>query len=399
MRRFALCVALAVLVAPSAAVTQAGAATMVQLSGSFPSSQLQINGDSDNDAITVSVADGVITVTDSNGIAETSPHCDPVDGISVTCAFDPPDPAPPAEPFAPVKRMNVSLGDGNDSFTNQNLVANGEIDGGTGDKVIAAGPGNQEIGNGPGNDAVDAGEGDDDVDGGGFPNGADAMSGGPGSDILTYFGFQGVTIALNGLPDDGRQGEGDNATAFESIGGTDADDSLAGDDAGTLLFGGDGNDTLSGLGGADVVIGGLGDDTLIGGTGPDSLQCGTGFDSVVAEPIDLVAGTCDRQGAVVAGEALRANSKGKAKLRVLCPVEEAFACVGQVALVSNGKQIGLGSFNVPPGVTAPANLKLTKKGRKQLAANDGELLVTAEARTQELAGVTVSAERVLLTGG
>jgi hypothetical protein len=112
-----------------------------------------------------------------------------------------------------------------------------------------------------------------------------------------------------------------------------------------------------------------------------------------------VAGDCERRGASVVSDSATVSAKGKASLRVDCPLEEGAKCVGDLALLSNGKQIASGSYKVPNGKTKKATAKLSKKGRKALTKSDGSLLVTAEARTNEAPGVTTSATPLQLIGG
>ena len=94
---------------------------------------------------------------------------------------------------------------------------------------------------------------------------ANALSGGPGTDTVSYAGRgAGVKVTLDGLSNDGSGAgaEGDNVIAENVVGG-------AGDDR---LEGGQAPNDLSGLGGNDVVIGGGGNDALDGGSGIDMLS-------------------------------------------------------------------------------------------------------------------------------
>jgi Ca2+-binding RTX toxin-like protein len=86
-----------------------------------------------------------------------------------------------------------------------------------------------------------------------------------------------VTITINGQPDDGHAGEGDNVNGFESLGGTEGADVLTGDGADNYLSGGPGDDVLNG---------GPGDDRLYPGDGNDSAEGGEGNDYAEGEDED-----------------------------------------------------------------------------------------------------------------
>jgi hypothetical protein len=278
--------------------------------------------------------------------------------------------------------------------------SNNEIGGGDGDDKITGGGGDDEIFPGRGNDEVEAGDGGDYVEGEGpTEEGADNLAGGPGSgDYVEYFGDSAVTMTLNGLPDDGRAGEGDNLSGFEGMEGGEGADTIVGDAANNLLVGGGGNDTMTGAAGTDLFSGGEGDDLLLALGGRDEVACGLGFDTPIHDADDIVNGDCERRGAEVASDSATVNKKGKAKVRVSCPAEEGAACKGKVALLSNGKQIGSGKFSVANGKTGKATVKLTKKGKKALAKSGNTLLVGAEARTTEPQGTSTNAEQLELEG-
>jgi RTX calcium-binding nonapeptide repeat (4 copies) len=194
----------------------------------------------------------------------------------------------------------------------------------TGAAVIHFGPGNDEalappgrdqlygedgndfLAGGAGNDVLDGGNGDDtleapvsqEVEAPGqtssvgeqaFP-GADVITGGPGRDGMSYYLIGApVSVSLDGRPNDGPNGHGDNvASDIEAIEGTYGADTLSGADAGELLIGLAGDDVLLGNGGNDVLegddgndrlSGDVGDDTLRGYSGDDTLDGGSGRDS------------------------------------------------------------------------------------------------------------------------
>ena len=374
----------------------ANAATVVTLQTQPFGSRIQVSGEPNNDVITMTVSGGMIMVTDTGpgGIMETHPDCTLAAGV-VSCLLDPTDPAPPALPAAPVDNTTIFLGNGTDSVTTDAPFRD-DIFWGTGDKTISSGPGNDTFSNGPGNDLLDAGDGDDNFHFTFTADGADVFNGGPGDgDSLDYDGEDPVSVSLDGQPNDGRAGEGDNAIGIEQVRGSRADDTLMGDDGPNELEGSAGNDLILGMGGNDGLFGENGDDTLVGGLGRDSLRCDIGFDSVVLDPLDVADG-CERRGAAIAAETASVAVSGKAKVRVSCPIEEANPCLGSVVLLSAGTAIGTGTFNIPAGQTKSANVKLTNRGRAALKRNDGSMLADVEVQTQEPAGVSVSDGEVML---
>jgi Ca2+-binding RTX toxin-like protein len=309
---------------------QAFAATEVSLDPSEFGSELLIDDQTnDDDAITVSQDGTTITVTDTGTGGATAGTGCAGGGTTVTCPLDPPDPAPPAPPSAPVEFVELTMNDGTDSFTNQNLLADvDENDAGeTGNKTVASGPGddftietgsgndfvdlgggdnetetgagNDTVVGGPEEDDVDPGTGDDVVDTGGgdddideenaSPDGADVLDGGPGSrDEIDYEGDAGVTIAINGQADDGHPGEGDNLLNLEELNGTGGNDVIAGSDAVEDISAGEGDDLITGAGGGDEISQGDGTDSVDGGDGGDEVFATSGGDE--GDGADLLAG-------------------------------------------------------------------------------------------------------------
>jgi Ca2+-binding RTX toxin-like protein len=154
-----------------------------------------------------------------------------------------------------------------------------------------------------------------------LPDGRDTLVGGPGIDTVSYeYREEGLTISLDGEPNDGADGEMDNVGAdienvigglrSDRIVGNDLDNSLRG---GTLSYqdpvgnapdhcwpapdihgigsdtieGGAGNDTISANDGISFLFGGDGDDQFYAwheGLG-DSIDGGAGDDSAqIDEP-------------------------------------------------------------------------------------------------------------------
>lgn len=149
-------------------------------------------------------------------------------------------------------------------------------------------------------DVIDGGAGDDVVRGG---EGADTLTGGAGEDWLRYLGSDScVTVDLTldaaGLHQtSGGDAEGDTASGFENIYGSDFGDTLTGDGNENYIIGFGGDDIIEGGAGNDRISGGAGADTLIGGAGVDNLLY---EDSDAGVTVDL---SLDGVGQVSAGDA------------------------------------------------------------------------------------------------
>jgi Ca2+-binding RTX toxin-like protein len=383
-------------------------------------------------------------VTDQAGVIDDdfdAADCQQVNPNTVTCAI-----APNANNSSPITRYNVGLGEGVDSFTNENFFANeSDVDGfGEGSKTINAGPGSQFLGGGQGNDILNGGEGDDRLrdgntccfallrgNGGGAigPNGNDVLDGGPGRDETSYSRLAPVTITLDGVANDGETGEADNVIVEDVFTG-DGNDTIIGDDGPNALGGGEGSDRVVGNGGDDELFGDFGanvflqdsinragrkggpisspgDDTLDGGAGRDGLDCGRGIDVALREPGDAVHVNCERIGAEIAddnsrvkgiskGSQVKPKKRGKFKVRLECDPDEGTGCVGKLKVESDGKKIGKGRFNVTAGEAENGKAKLNKRGLKKLRGAGGSLLVTVTATTSEPGGFAKDRDRIQL---
>ena len=199
------------------------------------------------------------------------------------------------------------------------------VSGDGGDDVIEGAAGADALEGGPGSDRLDGGAGDDRLDGvdprsvgadgddalaGGL--GDDTLLGGPGDDTLQgglgadrLAGGEGaadvadyrdarspVAVTFDGIADDGRAGEHDDAGAdVEGFRGGGADDTVR---SGALLTGGDGEDYLDGTAGPDRLSGGAGGDTLRSrGGGSDRVACGRGLDLAVGDAADRIGSDCE----------------------------------------------------------------------------------------------------------
>jgi len=158
---------------------------------------------------------------------------------------------------------------------------------------IVGGPGSQELLGLAGADEISGGGAADHIDGG---IGADTLKGGPGSDTLIgghgpdvinggggidtvdySSATEGVSVNLNGVADDGMNGEGDHiATNVEHAVGSSHDDEFLGTAADNVFWGRDGNDLFYGKRGDDELYGRKGDDHFWGGKGNDLCAQGPG---------------------------------------------------------------------------------------------------------------------------
>lgn len=173
-------------------------------------------------------------------------------------------------------RVRADLGDGDDSAVV--LAYHGSLLGGTGhDRLTTA------------------------------SSSGDAVSGGPGDDVLTDLGggFDGVyyTERTAGVSVDleagtgGEAGEHDSLTGFEDVYGGEGPDVLrgapyenpgAGRAGHNVLVGNGGDDVLRANGSRDTLRGGAGDDRLDGDRWQSSLDGGTGDDVIVGGALEDV---------------------------------------------------------------------------------------------------------------
>jgi Ca2+-binding RTX toxin-like protein len=132
------------------------------------------------------------------------------------------------------KKLNISLGDKNDSVTNKTKVAM-LVDGGAGNDKLVGGSGKDELQGKAGKDTLDGKAGNDRILGGAD---SDRIVGGAGTDEL--WGDAGI-------------------------------DTITGDAGDDVIFGGAGNDKLSGNAGKDIAFGQAGNDKIVGNAGDDIL--------------------------------------------------------------------------------------------------------------------------------
>ena len=267
-----------------------------------------------------------IAAQDANGWTTDDPECE-VDGNEVVCIPGMGD---------SIADINISLGDLNDSFVNDQAVETGTsftASGGTGDDelegngsneflqgqygidvvngnggsdilhgdtsgltsgsndTVNGGPGNDfvygefgvdKLNGGTGNDTLDGGLSNDTLDGG---TGDDVLKGGAATDLVTY-ATRGtpVVVTIGAGANDGETAlnEADDVQAdVENVTGGDGNDSLTGSTAVNKLRGGHGRDTINGGAGNDLLYGQDEGDTITGGTGGDKLYGADGADDLL----------------------------------------------------------------------------------------------------------------------
>ncbi|CAN5392060.1 hypothetical protein BH09PLA1_BH09PLA1_03980 [soil metagenome] len=224
------------------------------LSSSFDSGTgvLTVTGSSDADTIDVSLGGANIVVTISPENANDSFVAADVTSIVVNC------------------------GDDNDVVNVDEAITVPAIIGGeNGDDTLRGGGGNDQLFGGDGNDFLDG------------RAGGDIMDGGNDKDTVDYRSRTAdLTIIIDGNPNDGESGEGDDvADTVEYVLGGSGNDLITdaggvGLDIDRAFYGGDGNDTLIGDVGKDRLNGGRGDDYLYGGDDEDTLIGGPGNDTM-----------------------------------------------------------------------------------------------------------------------
>jgi len=391
------------------AATGAAEASVVQAGGG----SVQIEGDADTDNITMSSDGTTLTVTDTGAGGVTAmTGCSQVNGTTAAC---------PLTPLGGVRLrfFFATLGDGVDSFTNQNFEADGQVFNfeQTGSKTIDGGPGDQFIGGGGDSDTLNGGAGDDSLfdganDSDAPTGGDDALIGGPGHDATSYGRGTAtpMTVTLDGVANDGYPGEFDNVQT-EDVSTGAGDDVIVGDADPNALAGFGGADRVSGMGGGDDLSGdfnsGAGmvtritgdpavNDVVDGGAGRDDIDCGISLDVALHDAADNVAPNCERIGALPAGESAEVRAKRKAKVPLICPSAEAASCVGKVVVTVGGKKLAKGKFSIAAGATKRVAAKLSKQGLRRLNAAGGSLLTTTSVVTNELDGSATNADRVLV---
>jgi Ca2+-binding RTX toxin-like protein len=198
--------------------------------------------------LTLSVANGTVTVTDTGATVSVGSGCTLVSATKATC------------PSLGLAAMSVSTGDMNDTASVSGSIST----------VFYDGPGNDTMNGGSAGDLFVS------------DTGADALHGGGGVDAVDYSARTApVTASLDSVAGDGESGEGDNDYSdIEVILGGAANDTLTGSFGNNDLYGGGGADTLRGGSGNDRLYGGAGADSLNGDGGNDLLDGGSDGDTI-----------------------------------------------------------------------------------------------------------------------
>lgn len=158
------------------------------------------------------------------------------------------DPEPKA--YENVKLIIINGSDGNDEIKFVDIVASGQLDGGTGDDLIIAGNGYDFLNGGAGNDTLDGAGG----------NNTAVYSDSPA----------GVTVNLaTGIANDGFDTT-DKLINIYNVEGSGFNDVLIAHESGSVLDAGAGDDRLNGDTGDDVMLGGAGADFMDGMAGTDT---------------------------------------------------------------------------------------------------------------------------------
>jgi hypothetical protein len=161
--------------------------------------------------------------------------------------------------------VDVSLGDGDDRLE-LSAPTLGTIRDGPGDDTVIADSGVLVFEAGEGSDRLEA-----------LP--------GASADVSYADRSLGVSVRVNGLPDDGALGERDNVLGnISRLDGGRGNDLLEAASQETTLAGGAGDDRLVGGPGPDVVWSGEGDDVVDAGAGDDDIEGGPGADVMGGGP-------------------------------------------------------------------------------------------------------------------
>jgi Ca2+-binding RTX toxin-like protein len=246
-----------------------------------------VNGRAGNDAINVSLVNGVILTTGSPStvaIFNAEAANDRLivnggDGNDVINAS-----ALPAGAIA----LQLNGGAGNDTLTGS--AGNDVLFGGDGDDVLTGGPGDDQLFGEAGNDRMIWNQGD----------GTDLNEGGDGIDTAEVNGGNGgetFTVTANGTrvrfdrlsPAPFSLDIGTTENLVVNMNGGDDSFSATGNLAALIsvtVDGGAGNDTILGGNGADLLIGGDGNDFIDGNQGNDTAFLGAGDDVFQWDPGD-----------------------------------------------------------------------------------------------------------------
>ena len=183
----------------------------------------------------------------------------------------------------------ISGGTGDDALSGS--ASRNVLRGGAGDDHLLGMGGNDQLHGDAGHNTLSGGDGDDVLFG--LLDASDAYLGGAGQDYVPLVRATDVTVTMNGLPDDGATGEGDNVGAdVEEVTTGPGDDTIVGSKVGNEFDTGDGDDIVSSGGGNDGIVGGRGRDRINGGQGVDSIHGGAGIDTLTSQDKSKDYATC-----------------------------------------------------------------------------------------------------------
>jgi len=260
-----------------------------------------------------------------------------------------------------------------------------------------------------GNDFLAGGHGNDLFPTHGL-DGADDYHGGPGRDMIDYFGrTQPVMVRLDNSATDGQSGERDLVrTNVENIRGGQAGDVLDSQGAHSRLDGSGGSDLLFGGSGPDTLIGGSGIDTLNSGDGNDAvdsrdgqldtIDCGEGTDSLVRDGQERRFSRCER---VTVGklrltpESTRAAAGETARLRLSWRHPKAWKQLRKIELRLTRDGLPVGAITVRAGgkrITADGAIRLVRRGSRIAARGKVVRARLAVRLDASVAGATLKAE-------
>jgi Ca2+-binding RTX toxin-like protein len=181
------------------------------------------------------------------------------------------------------------------------------LEGGLNNDSLYGSSGDDRILGGDGNDALNGSTGDDDLFGNAgtdmfvessSDSGSDLFAGGSGTDTVTYAARTGgVTVTIDGKPNDGASGEYDIVSSdIERVYGGAGADRFTGNSAANYLMGNGGNDTITGGAGADSMYGDAGNDRFYANDGVKDTIVSGGSGTDVArrdsnDPLSSIEGT------------------------------------------------------------------------------------------------------------
>jgi Ca2+-binding RTX toxin-like protein len=333
----------------SITVDTGGANDIIAQSTSLPST---LHGGAGNDTITGGGGDDTFSEEPGADVFHGGGGIDTVDYSSATTPV--------------VVSLDDQPGDG---AANENDNVGSDIEmvvGGSGNDTITGSAADNVLVGGAGDDTLTGGAGNDLLDGG---TGNDVLNGGDGTDTATYANAAtGVTVSLDGKPDDGVQGEADNVDT-ENVIGSPHDDVLIGNAGANSLSGGDGNDRILGGTGADVLDGGNGDDIIqsLDGT-RETVACGDGQDGVVSDRAD-VRTDCEyiKYRPLAASATALHLSHGAVRAPVRCSPATAVGCHGHITLRTGRHTLGTLRYHLSSGRRWIARIKLSRKARSYVA--------------------------------